>query len=115
MARVSACWPATRQRGIRFCDAREARADDHIGFTAEHRLDQVVDVGRIVLTIAVEQHQGVGFHRARMLESGLDGRGLAFVARVAQDGRARGLGDHRGGIGRAVVDDEHQCGPVRAA
>ena len=89
--------------------AREARADDHVGVTVEHRLDQAVDVCRIVLTVAVEQHQRIGMDRARMLERGLDGRGLAFVARVAQDGRARGFGDHRGGIGRAVVDDEHEA------
>ena len=91
----------------RAAHSSEARADYHLGAAVEDRLDHRVDIGRVMLTVAVEQHQRIDVHVSRLLEGGFDGGRLAQIVRMADHRRARGLGDLSCVVARAVVDDQH--------
>ena len=89
----------------------EARADDDVGLAALERREQVRDLLRVVLAVAVEPDHGVVAVRERVLEAGLDGAADAEVEGQADDrgaggGRARG----RRVLGAVVDHDDVEAG-----
>jgi hypothetical protein len=87
-------------------DVGEPGANHHVGTTGEDGLDQRVNLGWIVLAVAVQEYEDIGIHPPRLLERGFDGGRLAEIVRVPNDCRARGFGHLGRRVGRAVVDNQ---------
>ena len=83
------------------------RTDDHFGAAFDDRLHQRFDVACVVLIVGVGVDDDVGAARDGGFEAGHECGGEAAVDRVTHDTvDAELLGDFRGVIGGAVVDDE---------
>ena len=71
------------------------------------------DLVRVVLAVGVEGDDRLGSGVEGVPEAATQGRALAGVGDLAQDGRPGGLGDRGGVVGRAVVDDDDRQVPER--
>jgi hypothetical protein len=90
--------------------AEEARAEHVIGAPASDRPEDPLEVGRVVLTVAVEVDGGGVALVPRDAEPGAKRRPEPARDRVRMDAGAMLAGDARRAIARAVVDDEHVDG-----
>ena len=90
--------------------AEEARADHVLGAPARDRLEHALEVGRVVLAVAVEVDGGVVAAVARRGEALAHCGAQPGGARVRDHLGARGAGDRGGVVARAVVDDERVDG-----
>ena len=89
--------------------------------SARERGEEARDLGRVVLAVGVERHDGRGARREGVPEAAPQRRALAGVGDLAQDGRPGRLGDGRGVVrepssttttGRCAsvaVDDRRRC------
>src|SRR5206468_8479205 len=103
------------QRGAVAAAGDEARPDAHIALAEQHRLEQWVEVGGVVLAVGVELDADVVAALGRVPEPGLERPADTQVYRVAHD-RDTGLArDSRPAIVRAVVHDQRVEAVGRAA
>ena len=98
--RVFAQAPDRRHRAEVPSPDDEARAGPFV------RLDESGDLGRIVLAVGVERHDGIDAVGEGPAEPRPQGLALALVGSLADDGRAGGLGSGRRVIAAAIVDDQ---------
>ena len=77
--------PIRRASGGRYVAVAvdEARARDDVGLAALDRAEQLLELGRVVLAVAVEPHGRLVAVLERVLEPGLDGAADAEVVRAA--------------------------------
>ena len=90
--------------------AKKARADHEVGLTPQHRRQNIWDLIRIVLTVAVEGHQDVGVQTPRGLETTPCGCARAQICRVADHLRSCGFSRLRRAVCRSVVYDDDMIG-----
>ena len=84
-----------------------AVAHDHVGLAAQDRLDELRDVGPLVLVVGVGVDDHVGAELQPGVEPGLEGRGQSLVVGQPDDVVDAVLaGDLDRAIGRPVVDDQ---------
>ena len=91
------------------------RAEDDVGLVARERCDHVGEhLGR-VLAVAVDEHDDVKAVLDRVVVAELLVAAVALVHGIREDGERmpvgarlpQPLGERKGSIGRAVVDDQH--------
>ena len=88
----------------------EARAEHVVGAPAGDRLEHALDVGRVVLPVAVDvDRRGVALV-ASDLEPAAERGAEAARLRMRVDARTVLAGDQRRGVARAVVDEENVDG-----
>ena len=80
---------ARERRPVGVARICEARADDDVGVSAQHGLDQLRQLRRVVLAVAVEPDRELVAVRERVHEAGLDGAADPEVEREPDDRRAR--------------------------
>jgi hypothetical protein len=85
------------------CSGRRQHADGEVGVAGQHRLQEEVRGASRRGEVRVDQQEDVGVGRSgHALEHGAT---FAAVDREPHDVRAGPLGQNRGGVGGAVVDD----------
>ena len=90
--------------------AEEPASQHVIGTLALQCVDQTGDLGGAVLAVAVEGHDHVGALEQRKLDPGLQAGALPQIDRMLHHHRPGLGGGAAGGVGRAVVDDDHSIG-----
>src|SRR3990170_941202 len=90
-------------------------ANDEIRFISQDRREESGDVCRVVLCVAIEEHQRVETVRPRMFQGRLNCDPFSGVNRVPNDIRPREFCDTRGPILRAVVYNKDLIGVLPAA
>ena len=85
----------------------EARADHEVCRTGSDRSEQLPELGRVVLAVAVEPDRNLVSLVARVPEPRLDGSADADVEQEPEHGGSVRFGRTRRRIGRRVVDDDH--------
>ncbi len=88
-------------------DTSEARPHHHVSTASQDWPDDLLDLERLVLAVAVNQYERVDGHAARVRKGGADGRRLALVTGMSNELGARRGSDIRGAIGRTIVHDHH--------
>ena len=86
--------------------AREPGADDDVGVAGEDRLEQPVDLARVVLPVSVDLDREFAAAAPGPLDTGLHGAADAEVERKLDDFGAGATSDGGRLVGRAVVDDD---------
>jgi len=82
------------------------RAAHHdVGLAVDDRDDDPRDIRRAMLAIAIDQNKRRRVELQRGRECGVEGGVLALSELVPDHPRAGALGDERGIVGRAIVDD----------
>lgn len=94
------------QRGIVI--TQETTADDNIQLPVRNRLQQATDIGRIMLAISIQEHEGVERPVfACPLQRRLDGGAFAAVLTVLQDYGTGAPSGFSAAVGGSIVHDEN--------
>ncbi len=98
--------PPAQRRPVAAVLAVEAGARDDVRLVARERREELRQLGRVVLSVAVEAHGEVVALLERVAEPRLDGRADPEVEGKADDDRAGGGSSLGSPVTRAVVDDD---------
>jgi len=85
----------------------KARPDDDIRLMREYRFEDFRDIAGEMLTVGVEDDEGIDVHGPGHIEDGLESCAVALVLLVTDDRCTHPLRDLGRLIGGAVVDDDY--------